>query len=113
MNKERRSATRGVIFQPVDPPAVFIEMTEEVESLGYSNLWCTDSSLHARNTYAYLTLAATATSALQLGTAVTNPLTRHPAITAVAAATVDEISGGRSIRGIGTGDRPLLALGFS
>jgi 5,10-methylenetetrahydromethanopterin reductase len=49
---------------------------------------------------------------LLLGTAVTNPLTRHPAITAVAAATVDEISGGRMILGIGAGDRPLLALGM-
>ena len=48
---------------------------------------------------------------LLLGTAVTNPLSRHPAITAVAAATVDEISDGRMILGIGTGDRPLLALG--
>ncbi len=35
-----------------------------------------------------------------------------PAITAAAAATVDEISGGRMILGIGAGDRPLLALGL-
>jgi len=68
--------------------------------------------LHARNCYAFLTLAATRSSKLQLGTAVTNPLTRHPAITATAAATVDEISGGRMILGIGAGDRPLLALGL-
>ena len=43
---------------------------------------------------------------------MTNPLTRHPAITAVAAATVDEISDGRMILGIGAGDRPLMALGM-
>jgi 5,10-methylenetetrahydromethanopterin reductase len=87
-------------------------MVERIEGLGYNNLWVTDSSLHARNSYAYLTLAATRSSTLQLGTAVTNPLTRHPAITAAAAATVDEISGGRMILGIGAGDRPLLALGM-
>ena len=81
--------TRGVILQPVDEPAVFGAMAEEIEALGYSDLWCTDSSLHARNAYAYLTLAATRTVRLGLGTAVTNPLTRHPAITAVAATTVD------------------------
>src|SRR5262249_59080834 len=75
-------------------------------------LWLTDSSLHARNCYSYLTLAATHSSRLRLGTAVTNPVTRHPAITAAAAATVDEVSGGRLILGIGAGDRPLLALGF-
>jgi 5,10-methylenetetrahydromethanopterin reductase len=88
-------------------------MAEEIEALGYSDLWCTDSSLHARNAYAYLTLAATRTVRLGLGTAVTNPLTRHPAITAVAATTVDEISGGRFTLGIGVGDRPLLALGYA
>jgi len=102
----------GVVLQGAYPPAEFIPMVERIEGLGYDNLWLTDSSLHARNCYAFLTLAATRSSKLQLGTAVTNPLTRHPAITATAAATVDEISGGRMILGIGAGDRPLLALGL-
>jgi 5,10-methylenetetrahydromethanopterin reductase len=86
-------------------------MVEEIESLGFDSLWLTDSSLHARNCYAYLTLAATRSSRLLLGTAVTNPATRHPAITAAAVATVDEIAEGRLVLGIGAGDRPLLALG--
>jgi 5,10-methylenetetrahydromethanopterin reductase len=102
----------GVVLQGAYPPAAFVSMVERIEALGYDNLWLTDSSLHARNAYAYLTLAATRSSRLQLGTAVTNPLTRHPAITATAAATVDEISDGRMILGIGAGDRPLLALGL-
>jgi len=101
-----------VVLQGAYPPSDFTAMVERIEGLGYNNLWVTDSSLHARNSYAYLTLAATRSSTLQLGTAVTNPLTRHPAITAAAAATVDEISGGRMILGIGAGDRPLLALGM-
>jgi 5,10-methylenetetrahydromethanopterin reductase len=49
---------------------------------------------------------------MTVGTAVTNPVTRHPAITATAAATLAEISGGRAILGIGAGDRPLLSLGY-
>ena len=102
----------GVVLQGVDPPREFCSMVGEIESLGFSHFWLTDSSLHARNCYAYLTLAATASSRLLLGTAVTNPATRHPAITAAAAATVDEISSGRLILGIGAGDRPLLALGL-
>jgi 5,10-methylenetetrahydromethanopterin reductase len=104
--------TAGVVLQGTYPPPEFESMVGHIESLGFSNLWLTDSSLHARNSYAYLTLAARASSRLLLGTAVTNPLTRHPAVTAVAAATVDEISKGRMILGIGAGDRPLLALGF-
>jgi 5,10-methylenetetrahydromethanopterin reductase len=102
----------GVVLQGVDPPGEFCGMVEEIEALGLRQLWLTDSSLHARNCYAYLTLAAAHSSRLLLGTAVTNPATRHPGITAAAAATVDEISGGRMILGIGAGDRPLLALGL-
>ena len=103
----------GVTLQGVDPPADFEEMVTEIETLGYDNLWLTDSSLHSRNCWAYLTLAARQTSRMTIGTAVTNPVTRHPAITAVAAATVAEISGGRVILGIGAGDRPLLSLGYT
>lgn len=102
----------GVVLQGAYPPTEFTAMVERIEGLGFDNLWVTDSSLHARNSYAYLTLAASRSSRLQLGTAVTNPLTRHPAITAAAAATVDEISGGRMVLGVGAGDRPLLALGL-
>jgi len=102
----------GVVLQGVDAPGEFCRRVEDIESLGFGYLWLTDSSLHARNCYSYLTLAAAHSTRLRLGPAVTNPVTRHPAITAAAAATVDEISGGRLILGIGAGDRPLLALGF-
>jgi len=101
----------GVTLQGVDPPGDFAAMVAEIESLDFGYLWVTDSSLHARNSYVYLTLAAVNSSRLRLGTAVTNPVTRHPAITAAAAATLDEVSAGRAILGIGAGDRPLLALG--
>jgi 5,10-methylenetetrahydromethanopterin reductase len=106
-----RAIDSGVVLQGAYAPPVFEEMVREIDELGFRRLWITDSSLHARNSYAYLTLAALRSSRLLIGTAVTNPLTRHPAITAAAAATVDEISGGRMILGIGAGDRPLLALG--
>jgi 5,10-methylenetetrahydromethanopterin reductase len=88
----------GVVLQGAYPPVEFEQMVSRIEALGFDHLWLTDSSLHARNSYAYLTLAAKTSSRLLLGTAVTNPLTRHPAITAAAAATVDEISDGRCSR---------------
>jgi 5,10-methylenetetrahydromethanopterin reductase len=102
----------GVVLQAAYEPEVFEQMVGAIDDLGFDRLWLTDSSLHARNPYAYLTLAARRSARLSLGTAVTNPVTRHPAITAVAAATVDEISAGRMTLGIGAGDRPLLALGL-
>ena len=72
----------GVVLQGVDPPGEFCRTVEEIESLGFGHLWLTDSSLHARNCYSYLTLAAAHSTRLRLGPAVTNPVTRHPAITA-------------------------------
>jgi len=58
----------GVVLQGAYPPAEFATMVERIEGLGFDNLWLTDSSLHARNAYAYLTVAATRSSTLQLGT---------------------------------------------
>lgn len=102
----------GAVLQGVDPPDVFEGYVDTIEDLGYDHLWLTDSSLHSRNPYVYLTLAARRTSRIRLGTAVTNPVTRHPAITAVAIASLDEVAGGRAILGIGAGDRPLQSLGL-
>lgn len=102
----------GAVLQGVDAPREFVAHVREIESLGYDQLWITDSSLHARDVYSYLTLAATASTRLQLGSAVTNPLTRHPALGAVAIATVDDVSERRAVYGIGAGDRPVHALGL-
>jgi 5,10-methylenetetrahydromethanopterin reductase len=102
----------GVAIQPVDAPDEFEAMVDEFERLGFDDLWLTDSSLHSRYVYVYLTLAARRTTRMRLGTAVTNPVTRHPALTAIALSTVDDVSGGRAVLGIGAGDRPLHSLGF-
>ena len=97
----------GVTLQPVDDPKQFREFVTEIDALGFARLWMTDSSLHARYVYSYLTLASMWAPKLLLGTAVTNP-----AVTAIAASTLDLVSEGRFTLGIGAGDRPLLSLGF-
>ena len=109
--RDQRLATASPCRESTRRPASW-PWCAEIESLGFDHLWLTDSSLHARNCYVYLTLAAVNSSRLRLGTAVTNPVTRHPAITAAAAATLDERVGraGRSSASA-PGDRPLLALG--
>jgi 5,10-methylenetetrahydromethanopterin reductase len=56
---------------------------------------------------------AAGTERLKLSTGVTNPLTRHPAVTAAAAATVQSISRGRAVLGIGRGDSALAYLGYA
>ena len=102
----------GVTLQGVYGPDEFESVTTLVDGLGYDYLWLTDSSLHSRNPYVYLSMAARLSPRLKLGTAVTNPQSRHPGIVAVNAATLEELAPGRTILGIGAGDRPLRALGL-
>jgi 5,10-methylenetetrahydromethanopterin reductase len=72
------------------------------EALGYSDIWVPDERL-LRNVYVSLATIAGATSRIGLGPAVTNPYTRHPAHTAAAIATIDELSGGRATLAFGAG----------
>src|SRR5919109_4205545 len=102
----------GVTLQGVDRPAEFVDLVRWIEELGFDDLWLTDSSFHAGDCYVYATLALTATSRLRVGTAVTNPLTRHPAITANAIRSLAQLGPGRVVCGIGVGDRPLGELGL-
>jgi len=102
----------GVTLQGVYEPAEWVELVRWIEELGFDNLWITDSSTHAGDCYVYATLALQATSRIAVGTAVTNPLTRHPAITANAFRSLSQLAPGRVICGIGVGDRPLYELGL-
>lgn len=78
------------------------ELTRQLEHWGYDYLWCADERF-GRNIYAVLTLAALNTTRVKLGISVTNPYTRHPLITAAAIATINEISEGRAVLGLGAG----------
>jgi 5,10-methylenetetrahydromethanopterin reductase len=52
------------------------------------------------------------TQRIKIGPAVTNPIQRHPVVTAAAAASLDEISGGRAFIGLGGGDSALYNIGL-
>lgn len=80
-----------------------VEVATEAERLGYRRCWVYDEGLAARDVYVVLTAIASATTALRLGTGITNPYTRHPAVSAAAIATLDELSGGRAFLGWGAG----------
>lgn len=107
-----RGFTTGVALQGRYPPDEFESFVRLADDVGLDQLWLTDSSLHTRNPYVYLALAARISDRMTLGTAVTNPQTRHPGLVAVNAATLEELAPGRTILGIGAGDRPLQELGM-
>ena len=81
------------------------------EEAGFDGLYFADTQCLSGDIYSAMCLAARATTHLKVGTAVTNPVTRHPAVTASAIATVQVESGGRAVLGIGRGDSSLAYLG--
>ena len=84
---------------------------ERAESAGWHGLSVVDSQNLAGDAWVALSIAASHTSRLELATGVTNPVTRHPAVAAAAAASVQVQSGGRITLGIGRGDSSLAHLG--
>jgi 5,10-methylenetetrahydromethanopterin reductase len=86
---------------------------QRAEKAGWAGMLVVDSQNLAPDSYVALTLAATGTERLGLGTGVTNSVTRHPAVTASAASAVQQVSGGRMVLGIGRGDSALAHLGRS
>lgn len=101
--------TRGVNLIPDVPMSQIIELGQEAERLGYDKCWVYDEGLATRDVYISLAAIAQKTSRIQLGTGITNPFTRHPAVTASSIATLDELSGGRAFLGLGAGGTLTLA----
>jgi 5,10-methylenetetrahydromethanopterin reductase len=82
-----------------------------VEEHGYDLLGMADSQSLYREAYVSLAVCAQASTRLRLGPTVTNPVTRHLAVTASAIATLDELSAGRVFLGLGSGDSAVYNLG--
>jgi 5,10-methylenetetrahydromethanopterin reductase len=83
------------------------------EADGWDGMNFSDTQNLSGDPYAAVAVAAGVTSTLKFGTGMTNPFTRHPATAACAAATVQSISGGRFVFGIGRGDSSNAYVGFA
>jgi len=90
-----------------------MEAARRIEEQGWDGQMFMDSQSLSADPYVMMGAWAMATQRLKLSTGVTNPLTRHPAVIAAAAATVQSISGGRAVLGIGRGDSALAYLGHA
>jgi 5,10-methylenetetrahydromethanopterin reductase len=88
-----------------------VELARHAEALGFDTVWVPDERF-CREVYSTMTLLALCTERVKIGTAVTDPYSRHPALTALAIATVDEISKGRALLGMGAGSSGFKELGI-
>lgn len=76
-----------------------VEAAQEAENLGYSTVWTGES--YSSDSFTPLAWVGAHTSKIQLGTSVTQVSARSPASAAMSALSLDYLSGGRFIMGIG------------
>jgi 5,10-methylenetetrahydromethanopterin reductase len=88
-----------------------IAIVKSAEALGFDRLWHSNEKF-GRDMVANMTLSATQTERIGIGAAVADPYSVHPALTATAMATVDEISCGRVLVGLGAGGSGFPAMGI-
>ncbi len=90
-----------------------VEMARLAEEGGFSHVWVPDAQTIYRDVYEVLALCARSTDRVRLGPGVTNPVTRHPTVTASAICTLNEISKGRAVLGLGSGVSALGRIGMA
>ena len=100
----------GIVILPQDSWPVARRKWQRAEEFGFHHAWTYDhlswrslADQPWQATMPTLTAAAAVTSVIRLGTFVSSPNFRHPVPFAKEIATVDDISGGRFLLGVGSG----------
>jgi len=93
-------ARLGIAFSGGPNASEIVECVKLAESLGYDSAWVAEG--HGGDQFAVLAACATQTSRIRLGTAITSVYVRSVPTIAMAAATVDQLSEGRFILGVGS-----------
>ena len=101
----------GLLYLGSRPATRVVEVARYAEAAGFSYFWVPDERFF-REVYSLCTAVAGATREILVGPCVTDPFTRHPALTAMAIATLDEISDGRAVLGVGAGISGFAELGI-
>jgi alkanesulfonate monooxygenase SsuD/methylene tetrahydromethanopterin reductase-like flavin-dependent oxidoreductase (luciferase family) len=91
----------------------WLESARRLDEAGYAGIWCWDHfigkgdrTVPVLEQWMILAAAAAVTRRVTLGTFVTNVMNRHPAVVAKMAATLQAVSHGRFVLGIGIGGHP-------
>jgi len=103
----------GIELVPNEPVFKIASYVKLAEDNGFTHAWITDH-YNNRELYSTLSVLCLATGRIRIGAGVTNPYTRNVAVTASGICSVNELSGGRAMLGIGPGDKATFdALGIS
>ncbi len=90
----------GIAFSGGASPAEIVECVRLAEALGYESAWVAEG--HGGDQFAVLAACAAQTSTILLGTSITSVFVRTAPTIAMAAASIDDISAGRFILGLGS-----------
>ena len=90
-------------------PGDQLRIAKEAEALGYDSVWAAEA--YGSDAATMLAWLAGQTSTIKLGSAIFQMPGRTPAMTAMTAATIDQLSGGRMLLGIGSSG-PQVAEGW-
>ncbi len=102
----------GIELTPEEPVPQLVEQASTAADSGFDTVFCSHH-YNNRDEFAALAAIAEATEEIRLGPGVTNPYETHPVTLASRMATLDELSEGRGVFGIGAGDRSTIEnLGF-
>jgi F420-dependent oxidoreductase-like protein len=83
-----------------------VERVRIADELGVESAWVAEA--WGRDAFSMLTQLALSTSKIQLGTAIVNVFSRTPAVLAMSFGTLDELSGGRAIIGLGSSGKNVI-----
>lgn len=97
----------GNTIQPV------VNLAKTAEECGFETAYIGDSQMIWNDVWVCLAACAVATDRIRLGTGVTNAVTRHPAVTVNAFNSLNMLSNGRAVCGIGAGDSAVRTAGLS
>ncbi|HEY7247833.1 MAG TPA: LLM class flavin-dependent oxidoreductase [Xanthobacteraceae bacterium] len=100
----------GVNFLP-NHAMEALDWVKVAEETGFAIAGIADSQSLYRDVYVVEALVAANTRTIRFGSRVINPMTRHPAVAASAAASIEELAPGRTMIGIGTGDSSVDNIG--
>jgi probable F420-dependent oxidoreductase len=101
----------GVTVLPDPPFSRWLELIQLAERHGFGYAWTYDSHVLWQESIPMLAIAGRETTKIKLGHFVTNPATRDPTVLASSYATLQDLSNGRMVMGVGRGDSAVRYIG--